>query len=174
MDAKIIATVRKHNQKTVALLEKQLGGLEADIMELVAHNEQMSRQSDLLQSIPGIGPQTALQLICYTRCFTAFDSWRKLACYAGVAPFKYESGKSVRGRTQVSHLAQKKLKMLLHMGALNARLHDPELKLYFNRKVGEGKNKMLVMNAIRCKLLARAFAVINRQSPFVKLQQFAA
>ena len=174
MDTKVIASVRKNNQKTVAVLEKQLDHLETEIMELVAHNEQMKKQAALLQSIPGIGPQTALQLMCYTRCFTAFDNWRKLACYAGVAPFPHQSGTSVRGRTKISPLAQKKLKMLLHMAALSARQYDPELKLYFNRKVSEGKNKMIIMNAIRCKLLARAFAVINRQSPFVKLQKFAA
>jgi hypothetical protein len=73
----------------------------------------------------------------------------------------------------VSHYAQKKLKSPLNMAALSAKRHDTELKQYFERKVGEGKNKMLVVNAIRCKLTARAFAVINRQSPFVNLQKFA-
>lgn len=174
MERKLVSRVRKHNAKTLLLLKRQLQDLEASILELVAHNDQMSQQAELLQSIPGIGTQTALQLICYTRCFSAFSNWRQLACYAGVAPFEYQSGSSIRGRTKVSHFAQKKLKALLNMAALSAKRHDPELKQYFERKVAEGKNKMLVINAIRCKLLARAFAVINRQSPFVNLQKFAA
>lgn len=174
MDKKRVAGVRKHNSKTILLLNRQLTDLETAILELVAHNEQISRQAELLQSIPGIGPQTALQLICYTRCFSAFNNWRQLACYAGVAPFEYQSGTSIRGKTKVSHFAQKKLKSLLNMAALSAKRHDPELKKYFERKVAEGKNKMLVINAIRCKLIARAFAVIHRQSPFVNLQKFAA
>jgi len=53
------------------------------------------------------------------------------------------------------------------MAALTAKKHDPQLKLYYEQKVAEGKNKMLVMNAIRCKLVSRAFAVINRDSIFV-------
>lgn len=174
MDKKLTASLRKHNSKTLSLLKRQLKELEAAILELVAHNEQMSRQAALLQSVPGIGPQTALQLICFTRCFSAFGNWRQLACYAGVAPFEYRSGSSIRGRTKVSPYAQKKLKSLLNMAALSAKKHDPELKHYFDRKVAEGKNRMLVVNAIRCKLLARAFAVINRQSPFVNLHKFAA
>jgi transposase len=174
MDKKLVAQVRRHNSRTLMLLKKQLKELEQAILKLVAHNEQMSRQAELLQSVPGIGIQTALQLICYTRCFSAFSNWRQLACYAGVAPFEYQSGTSIRGRTKVSHYAQKKLKSLLNMAALSAKRHDPELKQYFERKVAEGKNKMLVINAIRCKLIARAFAVINRQSPFVNLQKFAA
>ena len=38
----------------------------------------------------------------------------------------------------------------------------------------EGKNPMLVMNNLRCKLLSRVFAVINRQTPFVNINKFAA
>ncbi len=45
---------------------------------------------------------------------------------------------------------------------------------YYDRKVKEGKNKMLVINAIRCKVLSRVFAVIDRKTPFVNTQKFAA
>lgn len=173
LDKKILSRIQKHNSKTSTLLTRQLKELEKAILELVAHNEQMDQQRKLLQSIPGIGIQTALQLIVYSRCFSSFSNWRQMACYAGVAPFPYQSGSSVRGRTKVSHYAQKKLKALLNMAALSAKRYDPELRAYFERKVAEGKNKMSVINAIRCKLLARAFAVINRQSPFLNLQKFS-
>lgn len=53
------------------------------------------------------------------------------------------------------------------MAALSAKKYDPQLKLYFDRKTAEGKNKMLVLNAIRCKIISRAFAVIHRNSKFV-------
>ena len=53
------------------------------------------------------------------------------------------------------------------MAALPAKKRDPQLKDYYERKVSEGKNKMLVLNAIRCKIISRAFAVIQRNSPFV-------
>ena len=45
----------------------------------------------------GVGVQTALHLLSCTRGFTAFDNWKKLACYVGVAPFEYSSGSSIRG-----------------------------------------------------------------------------
>lgn len=173
MDKKIFVGLSKHNAKTSGLLKKQLIELEKAISDLVNSNQKMSEQTKLLQSIPGIGPQIALQMICYTRCFSLFENWRQFACYSGVAPFEYQSGTSIRGRTKVSHFAQKKLKSLLNMGALSAKRHDVELKNYFDRKVAEGKNKMLVVNAIRCKLLARAFAVINRGTPFVNTNKFA-
>ena len=70
-------------------------------------------------------------------------------------------------------LADKKLKSLLNMCAIVAIRHDKELKTYYTRKVEEGKAKMLVINNVRGKLLARAFAVINRNSPFINTFKFA-
>ena len=53
------------------------------------------------------------------------------------------------------------------MAALSAKKYDPQIKEYYEKKVAEGKNKMLVLNNVRCKLISRAFAVIQRDSPFV-------
>jgi hypothetical protein len=59
------------------------------------------------------------------------------------------------------------MKTILNMAALTAKKFDPEIRSYYEQKVGQGKNKMLVLNAIRCKVVSRAFAVIKRNSPFV-------
>lgn len=174
IDKDICKQLRKSNEKTVKLLEKQLLLIEQSIKALTDHNNKMKEQMALLQSIPGIGPQTALQLIAFTKCFSRFKNWRQLACYAGVAPFPYQSGSSIKGRTKVSHYAQKKLKSTLHIAALTTKKYDVEIKNYYERKVAEGKNKMLIINNIRCKLLSRIFAIINRNTPYVNLQKFAA
>ncbi len=121
----------------------------------------------MLQSIPSVGRQTSVVLIAYTQAFTLFSNHRKFACFAGVAPFEYTSGTSIKGRTKVSNLANKKIKSILNIAALSAKKYDPELKLYFQRKLKEGKNKMLILNAIRCKIIRRAFAVVKRNSKFV-------
>lgn len=59
------------------------------------------------------------------------------------------------------------------MCALNAKKHDYQIKIYFDNKVDEGKNKMLILNNVRNKLLHRVFAVIKRQQPYVNLHYFA-
>ena len=64
------------------------------------------------------------------------------------------------------------MRSLLNMAALSAKKRDTEIKAYYERKVAEGKNKMSVMNAIRCKIISRAFAVIEIKTPFVKIQKF--
>lgn len=165
---------RKNNLTTLRQLKKQLSSIEDALKDLITKNETMNEQMELLQSIPGIGPQTAMLLMSYTHCFTSFDNWRQLACYAGIAPFEYQSGTSIKGKTKVSHFAQKRLKSAIHLAALSSKRYDIEMKNYFDKKVAEGKNKMLVINAVRCKLIARVFAVINRRTPFVNTQKFVA
>ena len=60
------------------------------------------------------------------------------------------------------------------MCALSFKKHDPEIKLYYNKKIEQGKNKMLVINNIRNKLLFRVFAVIKRQKSYAVTHKFAA
>ncbi len=64
-------------------------------------------------------------------------------------------------------MANKELKKMLHLCALVAIKYSPEFKQYFHRKKAEGKNGMLVLNAIRNKLLLRVVAVVNKQQPYV-------
>lgn len=66
------------------------------------------------------------------------------------------------------------MKSLLSMSAISAIQHDKELKIYYAKRVADGKPKMLVLNIIRNKLVARIFATVNRGTPFVELNQFIA
>ncbi|SFE44289.1 transposase, partial [Spirosoma endophyticum] len=93
---------------------------------------------------------------------------KKLACHAGVAPFEHSSGSSVRGKTRVNHHARKSLKTLLHMAAMSALQVKGELQDYYQRKVADGKNKMLVINALRNKLIHRVYAVVKRGKKYDK------
>ena len=174
MPKDVLKLVLANNKKTTALLQQQLNNLEKLIQKTVDENPVLKQQSKLLQTVPGVGKQTSVNLIAYTHAFSSFKNWRKFACFCGLAPFPYKSGSSIKGKTKVHHLANKKLKALLNMAALSAKRNDPEIKSYFDRKVKEGKNKMLVLNAIRCKVISRAFAVIQRNSAFVNLNKFAA
>lgn len=161
------------NTKTIQNLKNSLKIIENKMKTIISNNEQLKQQYDLVKSIPGVGEQTAIYFIIATKGFKAFKNWRKFACYSGVAPFEYSSGSSVRGRTKVNHLADKKMKSLLQMCAMTTIKYDPQLKEYYQKKKEEGKNGMLVLNNIRCKIISRVFAVINRQTPYINTYKFA-
>ncbi|MBK7689639.1 MAG: IS110 family transposase [Bacteroidetes bacterium] len=169
----ITRNILKINKQTIIALKKQLLAVEKNILTIIKENETIKQQYALATSVPGVGQQTAINLLVATRCFSTFENWRQLACYAGVAPFKYASGTSVHGKTKVSHMANKKLKSLLNMAALSAKKHDKQLKEYYERKIREGKNGMSVMNALRCKIISRVFAAIKRETPYVDFLKYS-
>lgn len=169
----IYKTLASVNSKTIKALKSSLNALENKMKEIIKNNTVLNQQFELIKSVPGIGQQTAMYLIIATKGFKAFDSARKFACYAGVAPFEYSSGSSVRGRTKVNNMADKKIKSLLQMCALSAIKYDPQLKEYYNKKKEEGKNGMLVLNNIRFKIIGRVFSVIKRQTPYINTYKFA-
>ena len=59
------------------------------------------------------------------------------------------------------------------MCAASAIQSNPEMKAYFKRRIDQVKNKMSTLNIIRNKLLARAFAVVERRTPYVNTMKFA-
>lgn len=139
-------------EKTTKYLSKQIRGIDKEMMTLIKSDEKLIEQFRLITSIKGVGSQTALFMIIYTHGFTKFKAWRKFASYCGIAPFQNSSGTSVRGRTRVSNLANKKIKSLFDLCAKSAIQFNPEMKTYYNRRLDEGKNKMSTINIVRNKL----------------------
>jgi len=162
----VAATLRKHCNKSIESLDKEIKQIEKELDEIINNDTNLKNKYKLARSVPGIGRITAMALLYYTNEFTLFRTAKKLACYCGVAPFARESGTSVRGKTRVSNFANKALKKLLHMASMAAISTDKQLRLFYERKVAEGKNKMLVLNAIRNKILHRLVAVMKRNTPF--------
>lgn len=158
--------IQRINREAVRGLEKSLDKVDEQILFIISQDQELKQKYDLMLSVKGVGKVLAAMLLVYTHGFNRLNDSRKLACYSGVAPFVYESGTSIRGKTGVSKFANNELKKVLHMAAISSVQHNPDLKEYFQRKVQEGKNKMSVINAVRNKLLHRVVAVVNRGTPY--------
>lgn len=166
----ILFQVQEH---LIQVLDQQIVIIEIELNTLISQDLHLQRLYQLLISIKGIGPVTARFLIASTLGFTRFKTWRKYASYCGIAPFPNRSGTSLKGKTKVSHLANKEGKALLSLCAGTAIQNNPEMKAYYRRRIEKGKNKMSTLNVVRNKLLARAFAVVERDSPFVNTMKYA-
>jgi transposase len=171
VDEKEVQMLEKMQAPAVKKLEAAIHKSEAAIDALIKSDEAMHTNYKLVLSIKGVGKITAWSLIVYTCNFTRYVKGKQLACYCGVVPFKHESGSSIKGKSRVSHMANKDLKVLLHMGAVSAIQHDANLKQYYQRKVAEGKHRMSALNAVRNKLVLRICAVVERQTPYVENYQ---
>ena len=158
---------------TLKAIDKEIQQIEKELDNLINKDSNLKSLYKLSTSVPGIGKITAITLLYFTNEFKLYSNAKQLACYCGVAPFENTSGTSVRGKPRVSHFANKRLKKLLHLVAMSTISSNKELSNYYVRKVGEGKNKMLVINAILNKVLHRLFAVIKRGTPYQLEYQLA-
>jgi transposase len=77
-------------------------------------------QLTLLKSILGLGVKTALFLIVRANCFTKFETASQLCSYVGITPIIRQSGSSVRGRSRISKIGNKKVRNLLFVCSFSA------------------------------------------------------
>lgn len=167
---KLPARIIESTEYVMHVLEIEIKEAKRAIEELIAGDSDLQSNYELVTSVLGIGFVTAVHLLIVTENFTRFNNPRKFACYSGVAPFEHTSGSSIKGKTKVSQLANKKIKSLLTLAAICAVKHDPDLKAKYEQKIKEGKAKMSALNMVRFKLIERVFAVIKRQTVYILSQ----
>ena len=138
-------------------LNKEVDVLEARLLELVKQDQQ--HQITLLKSIPGMGVKTALFLIVVTDGFKKFETASQLCSYVGITPTIRESGSSVKGRSRISKVGNKKLRNLLFLCAFSACKQNKACRKLYDRLVAKGKSKKLALIAVVNKLLKQAFAI---------------
>jgi transposase len=157
-------TVYHSLNRTKKHLEKELNQLEKKVLELVKKEHQ--HQITLLKSIPGLGIKTILFLIVVTDGFTKFENASQLCSYAGITPTERSSGSSVRGKSRISKVGNKRLRNLLFMCSFTACQHNKACKDQYERIVNKGKSKKLALLAVSNKLLRQAFAIANSGIPY--------
>jgi transposase len=150
-----------------AVLKKHIKQLDQMILQEIKADPELYRQYKLIRTVDGVGEVLAAHLLATTEGFTRYNTAKELACHAGVAPFRYTSGTSIKGKSKVSKQARKGLKTIVHMAATRVVQLKGEMKDYYERKIAQGKNKMTVLNAIRNKIIHRVCAVIARGTPYI-------
>lgn len=151
---------KKLVQPIIDKTEKQIKEIEAKINQLIKEDEHLKKLYGLVSSVKGVSLIVGVNTIVATNEFKKITDPKKMACHCGVAPFKKESGKSVRGKSKVSHQANKSMKTLYNLAARSAVGSKGEMRDFYLHKVAEGKNKMSVMNAVRNKIIHRIFACV--------------
>ena len=144
-------------KRNLKFLQKEMKRLEDVLLETVkeTHQNLLTR----LETIPGIGRKTSIMLIVLTDGFERFNSASELCSYSGLTPLIRQSGSSVRGRSRISKIGNKKLRNLLFMCSFNACKYNKSCKELYDRIVAKGKSKKLALIAVCNKLLKQAFAI---------------
>jgi transposase len=152
------ARLRKGIARHIAMLEKELASLDADITDAVRGSPAWRETEDLLASVPGVGPTIARTLIAELPELGQL-SRKQIAALAGLAPFTRQSGQW-RGKSFIAG-GRTAVRTVLFMGALTAKKYNPVLKLFFDRLVAAGKPKMVALIAVARKLLTILNAIVR-------------
>jgi transposase len=156
----------KENRRYTSQVEQQ-------IRTLIKSEEDIWQNYRIITSIKGIGQVNAWMTIAHTENFASFKDARTYGVYVGVIPFGHTSGTSIKGRKRVSHLANKELKSELNQAAKAAINHDPEIRVYAERKL-KNKDYTLVLNNVKFKLILRMFSLVKRGEMYVENYRRAA
>ena len=131
-------------------LEQELDGLDQELRQTLRRSPVWREQDDLLQSVPGVGPQLSVALLSDLPELGKLGR-RQIAALAGVAPVNRDSG-TRRGRRMVSG-GRARVRAVLYMGALVASRHNPAIRSFYRRLLEAGKPKKLALTACMRKLL---------------------
>ncbi len=174
MDFKANDPMMKRYKKLVDVALDLIDKTETEIKKIISNDEAMSRNFELITSIPGIGNVNGWMTIAYTENFECFPDGRTYGAYIGVVAYEHSSGTSIKGKSRVSKMANQQLKADLSMAAKTSVQHDPEMKAYYDRRATMGKHHMGIMNEVKFKLVLRMFAVVNKGEVYVKNLKLAA
>lgn len=149
-------------------IKKKIKDVDKLIASTIREDKELKELVANITSVTGVGIVTATAIIVTTNEFKKINEAKKFSCYSGIVPYSHSSGTSKKGREKVSHLANKKVKTLLHLCALSAIQCEGEFKEFYERKLAQGKNKMSVINAVRNKIVHRIFAVVRDNRKYEK------
>jgi transposase len=80
---------------------------------------------DLLETIPGVGRQTATTVLAELPAAGRLPGAESAAAYCGLAPREFRSGTSVKRRTRLSKAGNARLRKVLYLPAQTAVRFNP-------------------------------------------------
>jgi len=157
LDVKITALDRE----LYDFLDEKIRGLDAQLRTYDFATQK------LLQSIPGVGPQTATTCLSEIADIKRFPDGQKLTAWLGLDPRVHQSGTSINGKGYITKRGNKLLRTRLFNAASVAVLHENMFQKFFLQKRSEGKAYRVALCAVMRKMVHVIHAVWSRGTPFI-------
>ena len=164
--ATIIASVQQRLETHIQHLTTQIQQLDQEIDDLLRSPHEWTEAATYLQTIPGIGSNTAAWILTATLNFSACQSPDEAVAFAGLAPHVRQSGTSLQSNYSVGRGGHERLRRALYLAALPGVRFNPILAAFYQRLLARGKPKKVALCAAARKLLHIAWAVVTKQQPF--------
>lgn len=159
--ADALAFELSHIVSLIDHMDSEIAALDAKIAEIVE-----GPISDLLQTIPGIGPVNAAVILAEVGDPARFEDPSKLYAYAGIDASKSQSGKFDGTEQRMSKRGSSYLRHALMYAADKARMRDPYFGDYYDSLRARGKHHYVAVSGVARKLCGVILAVMKEQRPY--------
>jgi transposase len=150
-------------QAVLRVLEKQIDDLEAEIANLVDKHEDWKQKAEIITSVPGVGPVTAMVILADLPELGQL-SREAIAALVGLAPFNHDSGKLQGQRAIWGGRAD--VRTTLYMAALSGIGCNQTLKSFYKRLSDAGKPFKKAITACMRKLLVILNTMLKTNTPW--------
>lgn len=164
LDGPVFNFSEKHIQKHITFLQNQIKKLTTKIKAMIDNIKELKERSLLMQTMPGVGPDTAIALLAYLPELGTLGP-KKVASLLGVAPFNKESGK-YKGVARIKD-GRSKPRKALYMAALSASRHCPVFAEFYNRLIKKGKPKKKSLVAVMRRMAVVLDAMLANNAKWV-------
>ncbi len=120
---------------------------------------------EILRSIKGVGPNTAIPFLAEVGEVKHFGSSKKLIAFTGLDPSIHQSGKFL-GVSKLSKRGNRHLRRVIYLMATSVVSQNALFKAYFQRRKKEGLPSQKALFAVAHKLLRVIFAMLSQRTHF--------
>jgi transposase len=142
----VIGSIDDH----IEWLDRQIDGLDREIEKQVAECAALADRVKRLESVPGVGRVVAVTLLTHLPELGVVGR-KEIAALVGLAPYARDSG-AQRGRRAIWG-GRSEARAMLFLAAQSAARWNPPLRSFYERLVGNGKNKKAALAAVARKLV---------------------
>ena len=156
-----VKRARKSVGHMLDVLRKELKDLDAEIARLIGDDDDWRGKSELLKSVPGVGPATSASLVAELPELGKLNR-QQIASLVGLAPFSRDSGQ-FRGQRSIWG-GRGSVRTALYMAAFNAKRCNPVIRAFAERLQRAGKRPKVILTACMRKLLVILNTMIRNQT----------
>lgn len=165
LEAAISNNVKKSIEFVIECLNKQIEEIIKTINDKINQNPELQKKKELLETIPGIGEATIMQILSFINV-EHFNNVKQLDAFLGLNPKQRQSGTSVNGKSKISKIGNSNLRKTLFFPAIVAKKHNPTIKSFCQRLELAGKPKMVIICAAMRKLIHVIYGVLKSGKAF--------
>ena len=166
--AAVVPAALQSVNSQIDALSQEIKHIEAEIKRVVKAHPELQRKVDLLCTMPGVQLLFAVNFLLAVESLGITLNPRTMANYLGTCPHEYSSGTSVKKRARSSRLGPPRLRKLLNLAARSCAVHNERFRQYYQRKLREGKAKMLILNNIANELVRIACALLRSNTVYLE------